>query len=438
MLLTFDTVLVFRSRSECIQCQTQNYVNKKERRKREMKIMCRRSRLLSALLVFSITHVSLAGGLYLNEFATPSMGTASAGAEAVATDASTAFHNPAGMTRLDGNQFMFGAGAGYSSVHFDRATDTPESGGSGGDAGGWVPLSSTHYVHGLSENWRFGFSMYTLSGALLDYDNDWTGRYQCQDVTIMTLSLIPTLAYKLSDELSVAGGFGAVYGNMELDVAIDRPLNLPDGKAEIDGDDWEYAWNLGVLYEMSEQTRLGVGYWSKVDLSFGGDLKIYPIGAQVGTDTDLPLPQFVRGGVYHDLNDKWALLGTVAWENWSELDNVNISTSNVSGALPRNWDDVWHYAFGVHYKAAEKWLYQAGIAYDTSPVSSTYRTADMPVDEQWRYAVGAKYQWSKTFTIGGALEYADLGSGKINGSTLKGDYDRNNMVFAAVHANCKF
>jgi long-subunit fatty acid transport protein len=41
-----------------------------------------------------------AGDLYTNEFATPSMGVASAGAQAAAEDASTAFHNPAGMTRL--------------------------------------------------------------------------------------------------------------------------------------------------------------------------------------------------------------------------------------------------------------------------------------------------------------------------------------------------
>ncbi len=403
-----------------------------------MKTMCKRSKFLSVLLVFSITHVSFAGGLYLNEFGTPSMGTASAGAEAVATDASTAFHNPAGMTRLDGNQFMFGGGVGYSTAHFDRDSDTPESGGSGGDAGGWNPLMSTHYVHGLSENWRFGFSIFTISGAALDYDDDWTGRYQCQDVTIMTMTLSPTLAYKLNDELSVAGGVGAMYGSLELDVAIDRPFNLPDGKAKLDGDDWEYGWNLGVMYELSDQTRLGALYWSQIDLSFSGDLEIDPIGAQVGVDTDLPMPQFIRGGIYHDLNDKWALLGTVAWEEWSELDTVNLSSGSVSGALPKNWDDVWHYAFGVHYRPAEKWLYQAGIAYDTSPVSSTHRTADMPIDEQWRYAVGAKYEWSKTFTIGGALEYADLGSADINSSTLKGDYDRNNMVLASIYANWKF
>ena len=51
-----------------------------------------------------------AGGLYLQEFATPSMGVASAGAEAVCTDASTSFHNPAGMTRLKDNEFMLTGG----------------------------------------------------------------------------------------------------------------------------------------------------------------------------------------------------------------------------------------------------------------------------------------------------------------------------------------
>ncbi len=55
---------------------------------------------------------AVAGALYLNEFATPSMGVAGAGQEAVANDASTnfAFHNPAGMTRLEGHSLSLGAG----------------------------------------------------------------------------------------------------------------------------------------------------------------------------------------------------------------------------------------------------------------------------------------------------------------------------------------
>ena len=51
--------------------------------------------------VLMVAPVVQAGGLYISEFMTPTMGTASAGANAVASDASTVLHNAAGMTRLD-------------------------------------------------------------------------------------------------------------------------------------------------------------------------------------------------------------------------------------------------------------------------------------------------------------------------------------------------
>ncbi|MHC5156497.1 MAG: outer membrane protein transport protein, partial [Planctomycetota bacterium] len=68
------------------------------------------------VLFCSFTH---AGGLYLNEFGTPVMGNAGAGEVAEASDASTSFHNPAGMTLLGQRQFMLSLGLGYSDVSFD-------------------------------------------------------------------------------------------------------------------------------------------------------------------------------------------------------------------------------------------------------------------------------------------------------------------------------
>ena len=89
---------------------------------------------LGSLLM--IPSVSTAGGLYINEFGTPSMGVAGAGANAVASDASTSFHNPAGMTRIKGKEGMGTAGLLNAIVKFDPDADTPISGGNGGDAGG--------------------------------------------------------------------------------------------------------------------------------------------------------------------------------------------------------------------------------------------------------------------------------------------------------------
>jgi long-chain fatty acid transport protein len=389
-----------------------------------------------ALLLFSATKASLAGGLFLNEFGTPSMGTAGAGAQAWGDDASTAFHNPAGLTRIDGREFMLTGGVFNSRVKFDLAS-SPISGGDGGNAGGWAPMGGLFYAHSLDEKFAFGFNMFSISGAALDYDNDWAGRFFVQDITLLTLTFNPSLAYKMTDELSVAAGFGAMYGSLEMDVGLPGgPLPGP-GTATIDGDDWAYGYSFSTLYELSEKTRLGALYWSEVELELSGDVEVSGAGT-VGSDTTIPLAQWIKCGIFHELNDKWALLGTVGWEDWSTMDNLLISTESGSVSIPRRWHDTWHYAGGIHYRPADKWLLQAGISYDTSPVDSDDRTPDMPIDRQVRYAIGAQYQKSKTFKIGVALEYIDLGDAKINRPLFKGDYEDNQIFVLGAYANWKY
>lgn len=61
------------------------------------------------LTVFLFTTTAWAGGLYIQEFATPSQGSANAGAQAWADNASTALFNPAAMTRIDGKELILSA-----------------------------------------------------------------------------------------------------------------------------------------------------------------------------------------------------------------------------------------------------------------------------------------------------------------------------------------
>jgi len=126
-----------------------------------------------SFLLLVIPSVSTAGGLYLNEFGTPSMGVAGAGASAVASDASTSFHNPVGMTRIKGEELMGTAGFLKATVKFDEDADTPVPGGDGGNAGGYAPIIGGFYTHSLSDKWKLGANLITISGAALDYDDDW-------------------------------------------------------------------------------------------------------------------------------------------------------------------------------------------------------------------------------------------------------------------------
>jgi long-chain fatty acid transport protein len=61
--------------------------------------------LFSVALLLAATWAR-AGGLWISEFGSPSMGRASAGATSAADDASTALHNPASMSHVKGKQLM--------------------------------------------------------------------------------------------------------------------------------------------------------------------------------------------------------------------------------------------------------------------------------------------------------------------------------------------
>jgi long-chain fatty acid transport protein len=139
-----------------------------------------------------------AGGLYITEFGTPSTGVANAGAVAVGKDASTAWHNPASMMHLSGTQIMGAAGLLIPNIKFDPDSDTPVAGGDGGQAGILAPVMNGSFVHSLTDKFKFGFALGSLAGAGLDYGKTWAGRNMATKVQLLTVTGMPSLAFKTS------------------------------------------------------------------------------------------------------------------------------------------------------------------------------------------------------------------------------------------------
>ena len=268
---------------------------------------------------------------------------------------------------------------------------------------------------------------------MLDYDDDWTGRYLNTEVTLLTVTFFPSVAYRVNSWLSLGGGQQIMYADLEM--KANAPPRSGRGEVTIDGDDVAFGYGLGALIEMSGRTRLGVVYQSEIEPEFDGDVSVDPIGISVATDTEITLAQFVKVSGYHELNDQWALLGTVGWEDWSAFKYVNISSDRGTQKIPRNWDDTCKFAAGVHFRPVDKWLLQLGVSYDTSPVDSEDRTPDMPIDRQIRYATGVQYKWSDRIPSGAQFVYADYGKAKIDNDLLKGDYKRNDIFFFAMNVN---
>jgi len=398
------------------------------------------SKVIYVLSLLLLSQLANAGGLWLNEYGTPAMGRAGAGAQAGVNDSSTVLHNPATMSRLDDRQWMATGGLAYTQTEFDLERTLPNVNGTndGGDAGDILPGASAFYVDpDFRERWSWGISAAGLAGTGLDYSDSWAGRYQAQRIELLTLAVSPSLAYRVTDWFSVGGSAQMVYGKLELELAVPNlAQDQPDGSGKIDGDDTILAYNLGAMIELSDVTRVGVLYQSEWGFEFSGDAKFSRQDiTPVGVDTDLPLAEFLRIAVTHQINDETGLHATLGWDNWSALDKVSLSTNTNGISIDTNWNDTYHYALGVDYRVSSNWLLSTGIAYDTNPVSQEDRNAQLPVDRQVRYAFGAQHQYVGPFSVGGQIVYADLGKARIQSLGYGGEYKTNKAFFFSINAN---
>ncbi|MGB1139669.1 MAG: OmpP1/FadL family transporter [Halioglobus sp.] len=410
-----------------------------------MKKTIHRSAIAIALLG---ANQALAGGLWLNEYGDFAGGRATAGAAAGTDEASTVIHNPASAGRLNDSTLFVSGGVLMPTTQFEVDESAPFIGdGDGGEAGQIAPGLAAAYVHDTgSDKWGLGVSLAGLAGAGLDFNNDWVGRYQATEVKLLLMAVSPVFSYNVTDKLAIGIAPQLWYAELELDVNLPNIVNPggPDIRAELDGDDTGFSFLAGITYDFSDSTRMGIRYQSEIDAEFGGDLKAksgnpdFRISRVAESDTELTIAQTVRVALHHELTDAFALDFTIGWDDWAALDNVLVSVEGGGGTgLEKNWDDTYHYAAGFQYKVDDNWDLTAGIAYDTNPVDARDRTADLPVDRQVRYNLGIRRAISDAMTVGGYINYTDLGSAKIRTDFWEGEFTSNYMYTAAVYLDWK-
>ncbi len=421
-----------------------------------------------AIAVILGANSAQAGGLLLYEFGTAEPGLAAAGYAARAQDASTAFTNPAGMTRLENSQVLAGGQMMWLNTGFTVGEGTSPGLGTG-DGGhvfgtnGRVPGGGLFATHRVSPDVSVGFSMAGNFGSMLDYGDNWAGRYRVQDATLIGVSFVPSIAYRVNDKLSIGGGVNAMYGKFDQKVAVNNALPaLPDGRLELDDNTWGWGGNLGVLYEVKPGTRVGLTWTSAVDLDFRSRAQFSNLGPGLETllrsrglldapvDLGATVPQQVMGSVYSELDDRWALLGNVGWQDWSKFGEVEIGIDNTQNPTsltsPLSFDDTWHVAVGAQYRPDAEWTMHFGIAYDSGFQDGRNVSPLFPVNSAWRFGVGGEHQVRSSFKWGFTGELLFGGTLDVNKASqlppalggrgnLVGSYEDTMSLLLTVYGN---
>jgi long-chain fatty acid transport protein len=406
------------------------------------------SKSLMLLAIAGSASQALAGGIQLYEVGQEVAGLANAGSAALANDPSVLMTNPAGISALKGTQVSLNGQAVFGDLGFQRDSGNDFPGNEGGNPLPILPGSSLFISHQLDDRASIGFGLYGNFGLSVNYDDDWAGRYFTQKSTLLGISMQPTFAYRISDDLSVGIGPRLVVGYYNTEMAVDNNAFLPvspfkqDGQLQYKDTTTGVGLNLGLRYQLDARTTVGLAYTSKVKLDFEDSPQAKGIQnpllrqALSGIDADnleldMNIPQTLTVSVAHQLNEQWTLLGSANWQDWSDFGDIGVSMDSAAGSVSRTasrqYQDTWHLSLGAQNQLSPKLRWNMGVAYDSSAVKDKDRTVDNPMNETWRLATGLHYRLAEDMDVN--VNYTLVWLGDMNvqqrkrsGETLSGQY----------------
>ncbi|MGO8969458.1 MAG: OmpP1/FadL family transporter [Myxococcaceae bacterium] len=400
--------------------------------------------LLAGVLVAGTAH---AGGVFLYEVGTSDVGYASAGWAARADAPVTILTNPAGMTRLDGIQVQVAGELLYANLTFAPNSSTTVSGTNGGNAVGFLPNGSVFATFAPWNDFRVGFGFASNFGLAAKWEDDWVGRYYTTQSALLGLSILPSVAWHVAGGLSVGVTFNAMYGYLKDVVAIPNlEPNAADGALGIQSSTWGFGANVGLMYEFSKGSRIGITYTSPVSLSFAATPNFHGLGpllaqklgglTTANINAGLTVPQTVMLSFFQAITEQWAVMGDVGWQNWAAFGTVELGVSNTdtSHSLTTNigYLNTWHGALGAQVQLSEPWQLDFGVAYDSTMTNDQNRSLSLPIGDAWRFGVGTKWTLNANWTFGLSYEFLWGGNPSVDVSRIP------SRVVSGTYANTWF
>jgi len=456
---------------------------------------------------------AVGAGLELNQHGVKETSHAFAGSAALLEDASAIAHNPAGLTRLEGNQFSGGLTALYAdidySAEFQREKVEKRKGvepraieGSGNASSNAItPIPHLYYSHAVNDQTALGIGIYAPFGSGSDYEEGWQGRYHAEETEQSAVNINPTIATELSDELSV--GLGVVIqayeatltnqidvaylvaesfleqsdtedeGNVNevLDRADDARAEAGDVINEVEIDSIGYGFSFGLLWEPREDTRIGLNYRSRVEHLAEGEAErpnLEEIGEAVETtlkdfgadeqaeaareqatgklgaaggdlSSNITFPEIAELSVHHELTERLAVMGSIAYTNWSVFDEIRLEYDidpaaetadagdtdaptrggeDLAGedlkrrdlVQPLNFEDSWRFGVGASYQWDDQLALRTGFSFDESPLKDAEnRTPRGPDSDRFIVGLGASFQVDEQLSVDLGYAYTRIG-----------------------------
>lgn len=384
--------------------------------------------------------------------------TAKSGANiASAKSADTTYFNPAGMAFMEDTWHIEGTATYLHLTSMDYDDDRSAAFDGSSEEENFL-LPTFFAVSPDYNSFRFGFSFTPSYGLMKRWTDDMYPRAAAEKAKLKVFEMNPTVAYKFSDMFSLGGGVRLLYADATL---MTNPQEVAGALGSMDptdytamklnGDTWEWGYNLAADFKPNESWNFAITYRSKVDLDFDdGDVTFNnpmlagfgPFGADgnwnMDGSTSLPAPAVLAVSAAYSWQ-KWTFDLTVDQTFWSDYEELVLDFESAPDEeIDKDWDDSIAVRLGVEYRLNPKITLMGGVAYDENPIPSDTLGFEVPDSDAWLFSFGVRYKHSDNLEYGVAMLYDYKEERDESNGVVEGEFSNGAAILLSLGMSYKF
>lgn len=414
------------------------------------------SAIMGASLLFA--GQTFAAGYYVDEQSAIRLGDAFSGGAASASDASAAYYGPASMI-LVRDEVAINASAVSVSSRFSGDAKTlggADINGTAAKNSSTDVLPSLYFVKHLDPDLAIGGFINAPYATASEFGKQSVARYQAADSEITGIDIGASFALRVHEKVTIGGSLIAQYLKAKTGVAVDAQAacmgaeangdvptsgctamfgfntselgsNTYDGYFEMEGHNTVMGIQLGVLVELTDNSRIGFNYRTEMKHSLAGDATVdfsnnpnsqgfataaglIPANGTAKGRVEMTTPESASISYFHQLNDL-SLQADFTYTDWTSFNTLDIESNDpaiqalTSEPKVHNWRESYRIAVGANYKLDEKITVRGGMAFDTTPIKSQYVQPDFPFGNYKAISLGATYSISQDTAIDMGIQH---------------------------------
>jgi long-chain fatty acid transport protein len=340
-------------------------------------------------------------------------------------DPAVIFDNSAAIAFIDHHQLLVGGHLEWARTTLEGADPFPGSDASEKSANGVRLQPAASYIAPFSKQFVMGIGFRTPFDLATIWSDPETfsGRFLAQDTQIVSREILPTIAIRLADRLSIGAGVGVLFSDLSMSrhlPAIDPFTFATTDAAAFDAASdmiWAVRYRGGIVARFTNGVSLALSYDGPARIDFTGtgattqlatssaelDDRLSSLlpNSPVDFEAALELPAQYGASLSYSVDD-WNIVADVRWQGWSTLEAMRLEFEDVVAQPPdllaldatllRDFEDRLQFRLGVERKVSPAWTLRAGFVHDRTPapvasVSPAFVDAD-------RNGVSAGATWS--------------------------------------------